>query len=125
MEAQCIALQHRNRELEAQGGGGGVASKELEEALRTKQEELNESYKSRAEATQQVLVLNQKIKDMEDQFQGAQKEMEALKKVVDDEKQTIQRMQQNQEEKDITINVLKAELLQLQVNTLFGVELTL
>jgi uncharacterized protein YhaN len=97
------------------GSGGGVASKELEAQLQAKQAELNESYKVRAEASQQVLELTQKIKEMEEQFQAAQREIDVFKRALEEEKQAVRRMHQAQEEKDITINVLKAELLQLQV----------
>lgn len=92
----------------------------MEDALRQKQEELNESYKLRAETSQQVLELNQKIKEMGDQFQNTQKEIENLQRTIEDGQQTIQRLTQNQEEKDITISVLKAELLQLQVGVWAG-----
>lgn len=117
LEAQNIALTHRNRELEtkvAQGGGGPVP-KEVEEQLKAKQEELNDSYKIRSDMTRQILELTQKVNELEKEVQASKNEVTSVKETMEQERQQAQSLLQGQEEREVTVTVLKQELLQLQV----------
>lgn len=119
LEAQNIALTHRNRELEAKlaQGGGGPASKEMEEQLKAKQQELNDCYKLRSESTRQILDLTQRINEMEKELVAAKAEVNSAKEALEQERVQSKSVLQGQEEREVTVTVLKQELLQLQVCT--------
>lgn len=98
-------------------GGGGLASKELEDQLKAKQEELNDSYKQRSDMTRQILGLTQRVNELEKEVAASKTEVTSAKEMVEQERQQAQSVLQGQEEREFTVTVLKQELLQLQVHT--------
>jgi hypothetical protein len=115
LEAQNVALTHRNKELELVTGGSCVVPKEVEEQLRLKQEEVNESYRQRSESTKQIIELTQRVTELEKELQVSRTATTNAVQALEEEKHNSQYILQIQEEKDVTVNVLKEELLQLQV----------
>eukprot|EP01126_Amoeba_proteus_P062560 TRINITY_DN8524_c0_g1_i11.p1 TRINITY_DN8524_c0_g1~~TRINITY_DN8524_c0_g1_i11.p1 ORF type:complete len:181 (+),score=45.65 TRINITY_DN8524_c0_g1_i11:86-628(+) len=107
------ALMSRNRELEQRISTS--PSRDFDETMKKLQEELNSGYKARAEEAKHILTLNQRLKELEDQKIFSDLEFARLTKELEEERENIKRLQSLQEEREMTVRILKDELLQLQV----------